>query len=263
MGLQEKALLSKLTITEWRDQVTDEIVTTEIAEKYGLKNKRDRYIKALLPAFALDVVRSSVFRIRAYHRKTTLPWYDDNIRVLASDMVMEYQQHMFELRSHFEAAVDEFVKGYPKFIEMAKVEKGTLFDESQYPDVDTVKSRFSMKLLLMPFPNTDDFRIDVDENELARIKEEADHAIKVAMRNISSHLIDKITDSMTRSRRLNTLLDTLDMAERMNISNDKYVSESITSVREAVAGVGTNGMKDMEDVLSKLAATIKAGAAIR
>src|SRR5690606_12959831 len=193
--LQDTAMLVRLSISQWYNKATDPRLVEEIAEKYGVEadGRDDVYVKRLLPAAAMRNINKAVSALRAFHTANTLPWQDNSVRILSSENFFAYRNGMQELKEEFERAVDEFVSNYPKWVEHARKTKKGLFDETQYPSVTGLRKYFDVKISLLPFPNTQDFRIPaLNEAEQQRIREEAWAGIQETLQSAKKHLYTRL-----------------------------------------------------------------------
>ena len=83
-------------------------------------------------------------------------------------------------------------------IERAKRRLGDAFDSADYPSVEEIVGRFTMKLTYRLVPDTHDFRIDNlshDRNEKLRvdIQADVDDCIKDAMKSVEDRLVDTVS----------------------------------------------------------------------
>ena len=162
MSLTTKAMLVRMSIGKWYNRVNDKRLTDEIAAKYLVKNSEDQYVKRLIPSAALRAVEAVISEIRKYHYDHTLPWAQDSVRILPSIKHLDYMAKMVQYKAQFDQAVAAFVAKYPDWVEAARQEKKALFDASQYPSPQALKDLFRIDVSFLPFPDANDFRIQMD-----------------------------------------------------------------------------------------------------
>ena len=92
MSINEKALLVKLSVSQWYNRAIDRKVTDEIAQKYEVTEQEDKYVKTLLPRVAVRNIQRAISDLRTFHYANTLPWQDDSVRILSSGNFFQYQQ---------------------------------------------------------------------------------------------------------------------------------------------------------------------------
>lgn len=175
--LNHKAMLMTLSISQWTARKHDKHASSEIEKNHGAKNA-GRFNKLLVDADALKPIASAANALREYHNKNTLPWTDDGRRLLPSKLFMQYTQDMRKLKDTFNTRVREFVDGYPALVQAARQRLGTLYDPRDYPDVTKIALKFYVSIDPEPVPSASDFRVDVGETEMARVRQEIEDAVR-------------------------------------------------------------------------------------
>ena len=177
MSINEKALLVKLSVSQWYNRAIDRKVTDEIAQRYEITEQEDKYVKTLLPRVAVRNIQRAISDLRTFHYINTLPWQDDNVRILSSGNFFQYQQGIAARRAKLDEVVAEFVSNYPKWLDHARKTKKGLFDETQYPTASGISDHYKVNVTFLPFPNVADFRVDIDSKELEQIKSQTAQAL--------------------------------------------------------------------------------------
>jgi len=266
MSINEKAMLVKLSISQWYNRVIDRKVTDEIAQKYEVTEQEDKYVKTLLPRIAVRNIQSAINDLRTFHYTNTLPWRDDNVRILSSSNFFQYQQGIAARRAKLEEAVDDFVEKYPKWLDYARKVKKGLFDETQYPTASGIRDHYRVSVTFMPFPNVADFRIDIDSNELERIKKQTQAALVDALNSANQHLIDRLyervhllysalndPEKIFRDSTVTSIIETADLVERLNVTNDDRVNSAVAASRAALQDVHPDMLRSSPDFRNKVA----------
>lgn len=266
MSINEKAMLVKLSISQWYNRVIDRKVTDEIAQRYEVTEQEDKYVKTLLPRVAVRNIQRAISDLRTFHYTNTLPWRDDNVRILSSGNFFQYQQGIAARRAKLEEAVDEFVENYPKWLDHARRTKKGLFDETQYPTASGIRDHYRVNVTFMPFPNVADFRIDIDSNELERIKEQTQAALVDALNSANQHLIDRLyervyllysalndPEKIFRDNTVTSIIETADLVERLNVTNDDRVNSAVAASRAALQDVHPDMLRSSPDFRNKVA----------
>ena len=180
MSLNNKAMIVTLNVSCWTARKQDKKVSAEVDSAHNAQNA-GRYNKLLIDKGYLDPLSSFANKVRQYHYKMTLPWMDNGGRLLPSKLFMEYRNEMDSLRSQYEQLVRTFIKAYDgHLVQDARMRLGTLYEPEDYPPGSDLWSKFSIDLDIMPVPDAADFRVDVAESEISRIREEI--ATNVAQR---------------------------------------------------------------------------------
>jgi hypothetical protein len=267
--ITEKAMLVKLQISQWTPTIVDKKVTDEIAVKYNLQDKDDRYVKTLIPKKAVINISRIVSEIRSFHYRHTLPWQDDSVRILATENFFDYRQGMADRKALFDTAVQDFINDYPKWIEYAKQTKKELFIPEQYPDVKDIPNNYKINVSFLPFPSTEDFRITLAGTDLDEIKEKTEQDIREALTGAWATLISRMQERLqlmydaisdpTRVFRDNTITsvaETAEMAKKMNVVDDQQVSTTADAILTAVQDISIDKLrkdsKYREDMAKKI-----------
>lgn len=160
VNLSERAMLVTLSRSQWGGEKTDRSVTRELTEAKGAEARSARVVKNLLPPEALRDVHKASGEARLTHYRYTLPWRDSGPRILRSATYGEYIAAMREAKEACLKAEEEFYTQYDVFKGAGMMELGTMVNERDYPDLDTVRSMFSFDLDITPVPTGDDFRVE-------------------------------------------------------------------------------------------------------
>src|SRR5260370_38589916 len=76
---------------------------------------------------------------------------------------------MREFEASFEQAVESFLRVYPQYIEQVRPELNGLFREEDYPSVEKLRTKFGVKLEVLPIPSGTDYRVELSAEEQARV----------------------------------------------------------------------------------------------
>lgn len=266
MSINEKAMLVKLSISQWYNRVIDRKVTDEIAQRYEVTEQEDKYVKTLLPRIAVRNIQRAISDLRTFHYANTLPWQDDSVRILSSSNFFQYQQGIAARRAKLDEAVDEFVSNYPKWLDHARSIKKGLFDETQYPTASGIRDHYRVNITFLPFPNVDDFRIDIGSKELEQIKAQTAQALAEALSSANQNLIDRLyervyrlysalsdPEKIFRDNTVTSIVETADLVERLNVTGDVRVASAVNATRTALQDVHPDMLRSNPDFRNKVA----------
>lgn len=266
MSINEKALLVKLSVSQWYNRAIDRKVTDEIAQKYEVTEQEDKYVKTLLPRVAVRNIQRAISDLRTFHYTNTLPWQDDSVRILSSGNFFQYQQGIAARRAKLEEVVEEFVDNYPKWLDHARKTKKGLFDETQYPTASGIRDHYRVNVTFLPFPNVADFRVDIDAKELDGIKRQTEQALSDALASANQHLIDRLyervyllysalndPEKIFRDSTVTSIVETADLVERLNITGDSRVVSAVAAARAALQDVHPDMLRSSPDFRNKVA----------
>lgn len=200
-NIHSSAMLVDLRVSQWTARKIDKKATSEVAKTHGVKESVGTYYKSVLPTTnqygektTIERVKALVTEARTYHYRMTLPWLDSGPRVLSNLAYIDYMQRMQDFAAGFKALVDEFVQDYPFEREEAKRRLGTLFNDDDYPDVNRVADRFGFTLNVLPIPMGSDFRCDIGEDEVSRIRSEIEKSTTAVVQSAVADAFKRIAD---------------------------------------------------------------------
>lgn len=266
MSLQNKALLVQLNISQWQARKFDRKATQDVANLHGVLTAAGRYNKALLPATdLLSHVHAKSQLIRSAFYKNTLPWGIEGTQMLPSanyfSFLSDYRKH----KAEWELLVSRFVAAYPSLIVDAQKALKSMFNASEYPDDNEIASKFKIDLAVFPVPS-DDFRVELDENELEEIKEDVDRRVKEASIGATKELWNRLREKVQavhtklsdpsaifRDSLFENLQETCTLVDRMNFANDEKLTERNKQINEHLAAVHPDTVRCDPDYRQQIA----------
>jgi hypothetical protein len=249
--LSRKAVLVAVNISQWTARKLDRRITAETNARYSAAADVIRANKLLIEAERLEKINSLVSNARKLHYSMTRPWADEGPRVLPNALYSKFTDAFRVLKREFAQAADEFCRDYPGFIEERKIKMNGAFNEKDYPPASEIRSKFALDMKVMPFPDAEDFRADLDDDTVADIKREiaetsgkvVDDAMKATADQIVElvgHMAEKLKEYKTnkpgeRKFFLDSLVDNVrDMVELLpafNLTNDP----KLTAITKRIA----------------------------
>jgi hypothetical protein len=169
-ALSDRAMLVGLTVKMWTARKLDKRVTREILAQHNATSEAGRFNKQLLSKSALEKLGKIEGKAMTLHYKMTLPWSDQGPRLIGSLAIQTYISDFNALGREFQAALDEFIAGYPLFVAQAQQELNGMFNANDYPSLDQVIRKFEFAYELDNVPNAADLRISIGNDELDQIK---------------------------------------------------------------------------------------------
>lgn len=269
MNINEKAMLVKLSISQWSNRVIDRKVTGEVAQRYDVENREDKYVKALLPNLVIKPISNAVRDLRAFHNANTLPWQEDGVRILSSANFFNYQQGIAQRRANIETEVELFLKAYPHWVEQARTMRKGMFDETQYPDRDSLRQQYGVTVSFLPFPDVSDFRVDIDDGSMQEIKRQAESAIKDTMASANEHMIQRLHERVFllhsaladpvrvfKNATFDSVLETAELVSLLNVSADTQVLLAVSITKDAMLGMSLDALRADPAYRSRAADTL-------
>lgn len=247
--LSERAVLVTLNIGMWNAQVRDDKASRNAADAYGAKPTSIKSFKKLIEDTSLSAIHNLGQKLRQTHYSLTVPWGDDNCRMLTTKGYFDYCRIMGDLKDSFEKAVDEFIPKYPDLVEAAKIMLNTGWRQEDYPHHSHIKDKFYTAIHFSPVPEKGDFRVGLDDNDLERLNtslEEANNAkLKEATKEVWTRL-EKVVDHMA------TTLENYGPGKRLFDSVVDNVKELATNLPKLNLTEDPEMDKTAQDILSRL-----------
>jgi len=270
--ITQKAMLAAVHISIWTATKHDRKVSRDVADRHGARERAGRYNKQLLMgAGKLEDLRTLAGQIRQHFYKITLPWSDEGFRLLPSHFLFDLTGRMREFEAGFSAGVDQFLGVYPDYIREARAELGSLFREEDYPSVDKLREKFSVRLEILPVPTGDDFRVTMSAEEQARIAREIDANVRASLtrgtedlwkrlRDVVSHMVDRLNEPETRfhATLVTNISDLVSLLPQLNVNQDPDLERFAAQIRDSLCSYTAQDLKK-HDILRATTAAEAAG----
>ena len=234
----DKAMLATLTISAWSARKYDKKISQEVADSHNTSVDVGRYNKVLIAKDRLSTLYKIITKGRIYHCENTMPWDNSGTRLFPVENYFEFQKGFHDIVSEFEPAADEFAANYPSYIEESERRLNSLFIAEDYPDPSTIRSKFAMKISIMAVPRAEDFRVELNDEEVSRIRKEITETVQSRMEAASNDLWKRLYDTVSHmhqrlsaysqgdTKRLHAsiignLSELTSMLTRLNFTDDK------------------------------------------
>ena len=259
MNITEKAMLVRLSISQWTARRFDLKATNHVIAEYGAKRDAGRFNKMLVDLDAVKTYQKAANEARTFHYENTLPWGDDDSRILPAKNYIPYTKKMRKFKESFEKAVVDFISEYPSLIEKAERDLNGLFNQKDYPAAADLDRKFNFSVAVIPVPASGDFRVSLSDDEVDQIKADIEarvsESIAAAMRdawvrlfNCVKHMADKLKDqkSIFRDSLVGNIQDICSILPRLNITDDKTLSKIIREVKVSLSNLDPEVLRKHE-----------------
>jgi len=256
-NLTEKAMLIRLSISQWTARKYDPKVTAEIIKSHNADPDSGRFNKMLVDLDCVKVYQKIAGESRTFHYSNTLSWGDDDSRILPAANYLPYTNKMREFAARFEGAVRDFIGLYPSLIDRAKNSLNGLFDPKDYPAPAELAGKYGFKVVVSPLPDAADFRVTLGQAEVDRIRDEIQETVKASIQgaikdlwarlhSVVRHLADKLKDkdAIFRDSLINNIRELTDLLPRLNIVNDSDLNAMVDEVKRDLAGQNPETLRD-------------------
>lgn len=205
--LTKKAIITHLNVRQFSGVTTDRTPLAAVAKQFHSETTGDKYLKSLFTTNALAETKLQAGRARTNHYQFSVPWLDGAGRLIFHKHLPEFQPKHKQIKHDFDKAALEFAEEYPQLVQKAKEVKGDLFNPNEYPAADTILSRFSIRLNVLPFPDSADFRLDCADEEIKELRKQLDDNIPTitsdVVRSVGARVAErakKILDGMSKGK---------------------------------------------------------------
>jgi hypothetical protein len=178
---------------------------------------------------------------------------------------------MRELEAIFERKVEDFLALYPSYIEQVRPELNGLFREEDYPSVEKLRTKFGVKLEVLPIPSGEDFRVTMSAEEQSRVAQEIDASVRQSLargtvdlwkrlQDVVSHMVDRLNEPESRfhASLVSNVLDLVNLLPQLNVGEDQELNRYAGEIRNKLCGFTARDLKT-NDVL-RVATAIDAAA---
>ena len=267
--ISNSAMLVDLNISVWTGRKMDKKVSEEVDASKGTKARAGNYHKKLLAGTdKLEKIQKIVSAVRTWNYNNTLPWSDGGSRLLPMKNFFAYKATLNNFEQQYNQAVDEFLQEYPQLVSNSAFALGSLFDRGEYPDVESLRSKFAFKYVFCPVPDAGDFRIDVEEQAKAELQQQYKsyyetklaEAMKDAwtrLHDTLKHLSDRMdyTDENKKKFWDSTITNATELCSlltSLNVTNDPKLEEARQKLEKALAGVEPEDIRESEAIRSNV-----------
>ena len=253
MGISNSSVLVELNISVWTANKLDRGATAKVTADNNATSSAAKVHKNLMEGTHLrNDIAALATAARAWHLARTLPWSDGGQRMLPTSLFLDYKQELNNYHARFDQMVDDFVQHYPALVQTAQNYLGTLFDPSDYPSADEVRSKFGFRLTFSPVPEAGDFRLDVSSAELTELATQYEDSftrrLADAMRDPWERLrktlvamTEKLTDTGSDEKRryhdslVDNIKDMCGLLTHLNVTRDQKLEDARREVESMLA----------------------------
>jgi len=243
-SLKERAMVVNLHIGLWSARKYDEKVTREIEKIHDVYNV-GHFNKVLMKSTTLEQIQTWANKARSIHRDFTLPWGDNNDRILTTERYFDYLMKIGNCVMEFDQLSDKFAyKEYVSLKENEKVRLNSMYNETDYPHPDLIRNKFSLKAVFSPVTDASDFRLNLSDTMMesvkAQMKNELENRVKVANEEILEkvrEVVSKMHETLAepgkgfKSSLIGNVEALMETVPSMNIFGDVHIAEVVNMLK--------------------------------
>ena len=256
MSLTEKTMLIYLNIGAWTARKYDQRVSKEIEDKYNSEDA-GRYNKLLIARDSIQNIQRIVSEARNFHYDNTLPWLDNGGRLLPAANYFDYVNSIRKFKDQYEMEVENFIKAYPALKDEAQHRLNNMFNEEDYPDLGTLRTKYSFSTQVSPVPVADDFRVNLNDDEIesikASIEKQVQESTKSAMHDlwtrlfgVVQHMAERLSkeDNKFKNSLVNNINELCDLLPKLNITNNPELTKSVQEIESKLTAYDPQTLRE-------------------
>lgn len=259
----KEAALIQLTATCW--QTYKKLPESLLADVGNIDYLRGR--KLLLSPESTALIREHVNRARNYLRKITLPFPLKGCQLIPRKIIPIVQIRLQEFKFAYNSAVEDFLYWYPQTVVDAKHSLGELYDDSDYPTIYALRSRFRFEWRYITIgpsntkvlpPSIYKEEVDKFKNLMEQAREEAIQALRQEFVDLISNITDKLQGhddgcpKRLRSAAVDNLKEFLAQFSSRNIFEDEELERLVDQCREIISDTSAGTIRTNSTVKQEL-----------
>ena len=273
-SLKETAMRVRPSLSMWTARKFDKKVTGKVIEDHGASKDAGRWNKLLIAQDAIKKLVKLKGEFWTEHYRRTVPWTKDGWALLTTKGYYEYMEFVSNFKTKWEGEVWLFVMNYPAMVDDAKARLNGMWNENDYPDAADIKEKFNFDLDVDALPNSKDFRVDIKDDEVKRIRdlieEKGQERLAAAMKDVWKRLYDQVNHISTslknpkkvfRDSLIGNVTSLVNILPSLNITNDPDL-ERLRREVEAKLGEQALDPQELRTDSKKRAEAAKSASAI-
>ena len=198
MSITSSAVLTELNISVWTANKLDKGATDNVTNNaYAVKDAAQVRKNLMAGTHQRKGIADYAASCRLWHNTQTLPWADKGARLMPTSLFLDYKSEVNVRRDTFHKMVDQFIQDYPALVRTAHNYLGNLFNAEDYPDAETVRSKFGFRMVFSPVPESGDFRLDLPAQELDEMKQGYEDSFKDRLADAMKEPWDRLHKTLT------------------------------------------------------------------
>jgi hypothetical protein len=241
--MTDKALLVNLDISQWTAHKHDKTISKKIEQEHNA-HQAGRYNKVLIKKESLKELHNIASAAREFLNERTLPWGDNGDRVLSSAIYFDFITEFKVFKDKYDAATASFIAKYPQLKDEARINLNGMYQESDYPSVEALWRKFGMEIKFMAIPNSSDFRIQLDQDEVDTLRNKIEREINsrilqatksmyTRIKEALGHMVERLSDkeAVFRDTLVTNIVELVEILPRLNFTNDPEITSIVESMK--------------------------------
>jgi hypothetical protein len=266
MSITSSSMLVELNISVWTANKLDKGATDNVTNNaHAVKNAAQVRKNLMAGTHQRKEIADHAAACRLWHNLKTLPWADKGARLLPTSLFLDYKQEANVRRDAFHRMVDQFVQDYPALVQTSHNYLGNLFDASDYPTADEVRSKFGFRMVFAPVPESGDFRLDLPAQEMDEVRRGYEDSFKDRLADAMKDPWDRLHKTLLGISEKLTDVDNVDIKRRyhdslidnavelcgvlthLNVTSDPELEQARRQLERVIAGADIEVIRENPD----------------
>jgi hypothetical protein len=238
MSLTDQTVLVDMGFSTPKLTAVDKAASAKACEMAGAKRGRGRVVKTLYADTDIKMVTNFRDEVRTYYYRMTAPWLNNGCRILPSALYFEFCERMRAYRATWESTiVPTFCDNFADRLDRAEKDLAGLWNPRDYPTVEDVRSRFEMRVNILPVPSSGDFRVQLGEEANAKLEADLEEINRQVEAKVMTEVKDRLlkvvgtmAENLTGGKKIfDTLVtnvtDLCNVLPAFNVTNDPRIEQ--------------------------------------
>jgi len=265
MSIHKKGMIGYLQISTWTARKYDRKISREIEDQYHA-NEAGRYNKILIAKQFLANIQKIVSNARTFHYENTLPWFDNGGRLLPAANYFDYIAKIKSFKDKFEYEVNRFISMYTDYKDEARNRLNGMFNDIDYPEVDSLLKKYALSTQINPIPNADDFRVTLNQNEVNNIKAAIEQQIRkstdqaktdlwLRLYKVVEHMVERLSkaDHKFKNSLVTNITELCELLPKLNITEDINLTTAMIEIKTKLTGFTPTTLREDVSIRTKTA----------
>lgn len=282
-SITERAMLVSFSTSFWSGKATDESVDKELTAAHGTESDVHEYRKRLVKPEDIKAFKGVRSRFRAHLKAKSSPWLNDGTRVLASPFYFDLVKKELEFKAEWDAEVAKFIKKYPAIKSAARKRLGSLYQEGDFPSIETLRKLFDWQFMVTAIPEAGDWRVDLGSKVNQQVQKQIDEKVREGISKVTSDLWERLyeviekfvgkmkaSDATFRDSLIDNIKELVTILPQMNVAGDPKLDKMATELRDGLCKLDPEVLREdpkaravaaseADDILKTLAAYVGRG----
>ena len=257
-------IIAELNISVWTGRKLDKQATREVTVANNADANVGSFHKKLLGDCAeLVAIQKHAANVRNWHYEQTSLWGDLGQRTLPTSRFPIYYEGITGHLAEFDTLKEAFLSAYSWAQTEARAKLGSLYRDSDYPSVETLRSKFSFGHSQQPMPVAGHWQLDMINEHNQILAESFANTYNARLDATMKEVWQRTYDAMSKmSERLDytggdvkdkkvfrdslvyNLRDLLTLLDAFNVEGDHRMAAMRDGLEAAIDGVSPDALRE-------------------